>query len=62
MLLNVPAAESRSADGGASWAQGQLPGITVTGGGGTYERLSDPSVAYAVGPISSIPILKPTTG
>jgi hypothetical protein len=34
-----------SADGGASWTKGVLPGIT-TFGGGPYQRVSDPSVAY----------------
>ncbi|MFC4116114.1 sialidase family protein [Nonomuraea zeae] len=36
-----------SGDGGASWAKGVLPGIT-TFGGGPYQRVSDPSVAYDV--------------
>jgi hypothetical protein len=51
---------STSTNGGASWSQGTLPGITVTSGGGTFERVSDPSVAYDakhnVWLISSIPI------
>jgi hypothetical protein len=51
---------STSTDGGATWSAGSLPGITVAGGGGTAERVSDPSVAYDakhnVWLISSIPI------
>ncbi|MEV0612225.1 sialidase family protein [Nonomuraea sp. NPDC050404] len=34
-----------SADNGATWAKGVLPGIT-TFGGGAYGRVSDPSVAF----------------
>ncbi|MET7329560.1 sialidase family protein [Nonomuraea sp. NPDC005650] len=34
-----------SSDGGATWTKGALPGITVSGGG-SYQRVSDPSVAY----------------
>jgi hypothetical protein len=44
-------------NGGQTWTSGVLPGIT---GGGTFERVSDPSVAYDpkhnVWMISSIPI------
>ena len=36
---------SRSADGGSTWSHGNLPG-TTTFAGGTYARVSDPSVAY----------------
>lgn len=47
-----------STDGGASWIQGTLPGITS--GGGTYERVSDSTVAYdaahGVWLISSLPV------
>jgi len=53
-------AYATSTDSGATWAQGTLPGITVTGGGGTFARVSDPSVAYdaahAVWLISSVPV------
>jgi hypothetical protein len=36
-----------STNGGTSWTQGVLPGITpYNGGGGTFERVSDASVAY----------------
>jgi hypothetical protein len=53
-------AYSTSTDSGRTWSQGTLPGITVAGGGGTFERVSDPSVAYDaahnVWLISSIPI------
>lgn len=34
-----------STNGGASWTNGFLPGITVFAGG-TYDRVSDPAVAY----------------
>ncbi len=55
---------SRSTDGGATWTQGTLPGIT-TQTGGTYERVSDASVAYDalhnVWMISSIPITSSVT-
>jgi len=36
---------ARSDDGGVNWVNGFLPGITVNAGG-TYERVSDPVVAY----------------
>ncbi|MBV9823522.1 MAG: exo-alpha-sialidase [Actinobacteria bacterium] len=55
---------SRSTDGGATWTQGTLPGIT-TQNGGTYQRVSDASVAYDalhnVWMISSIPITSSVT-
>jgi hypothetical protein len=35
-----------SADNGATWTNGLLPGITPSAGGGTYDRATDPSVAY----------------
>ncbi len=35
-----------STDGGTSWTHGFLPGITIYQGGGSYQRVSDPSVAY----------------
>jgi hypothetical protein len=35
-----------SQDSGANWTHGFLPGLTVHGGGATYNRVSDPSVAY----------------
>ena len=36
-----------STDGGATWTQGTLPGITsYNGGGGSFARVSDASVAY----------------
>lgn len=52
---------ARSADGGRTWTRGFLPGITSTSGlGGTFNAVSDASVAYdakhAVWLISSIPI------
>src|SRR5689334_22412187 len=51
----------RSGDGGRTWTKGFLPGITATSGlGGTFNAVSDASVAYdakhAVWLISSIPI------
>jgi hypothetical protein len=36
---------STSTDGGNTWTPGNLPGITIYAGG-TYDRVSDPSVAY----------------
>lgn len=36
---------SASADSGATWTNGFLPN-TTTAAGGTYERISDPSIAY----------------
>ena len=57
-------AYSRSTDSGATWTQGTLPGIT-TQTGGSYERVSDASVAYDaahnVWLISSIPITSSVT-
>ncbi|MDX3103680.1 sialidase family protein, partial [Nonomuraea angiospora] len=38
-------AYATSADNGATWTRGVLPGLT-TSGGGAYGRVSDPSVAY----------------
>lgn len=35
-----------STDGGSTWSNGFLPGITKFQGGGPYDRVSDPSVAY----------------
>src|SRR5262249_7764446 len=35
-----------SADGGASWRHGMLPGVTKHLGGGHWARASDPSLAY----------------
>ena len=35
-----------STDGGATWQHGMLPGITNLQGGGSWSRVSDPSVAY----------------
>lgn len=35
-----------STDGGATWRGGMLPGITTYQGGGSWARVSDPSVAY----------------
>ncbi|MFD8705402.1 hypothetical protein ACFV1W_22780 [Kitasatospora sp. NPDC059648] len=35
-----------STDGGATWQHGMLPGITTYQGGGSWARVSDPSVAY----------------
>ncbi|MER5637973.1 hypothetical protein ABT095_13565 [Kitasatospora sp. NPDC002227] len=35
-----------STDGGASWQHGMLPGITTYQGGGSWARVSDPTVAY----------------
>jgi len=51
-----------SIDGGATWTNGFLPGITnVQGAGNPYDRISDPSVAYdplhKVWLIASLPIV-----
>lgn len=59
-------AYSTSTDSGATWTQGTLPGITpYNSGGGTFERVSDASVAYDaahnVWLISSIPITSAVT-
>ncbi|MEV7028323.1 hypothetical protein AB0O00_40190, partial [Kitasatospora sp. NPDC093558] len=35
-----------STDGGTTWQHGMLPGITTYQGGGSWARVSDPSVAY----------------
>lgn len=35
-----------STDGGATWSNGFLPGITIFQGGGTFTAVSDPAVAY----------------
>ena len=37
---------STSVDGGKTWHFGDLPGLTVNFGGGTYGAAADPSVAY----------------
>jgi len=35
-----------SLDGGQTWKRAPLPGLTKFQGGGTFDRVSDPSVAY----------------
>ncbi|MGA5821997.1 hypothetical protein ACPC54_29540 [Kitasatospora sp. NPDC094028] len=35
-----------STDGGTTWQHGMLPGVTTYQGGGSWARVSDPSVAY----------------
>jgi hypothetical protein len=49
-----------SPDGGATWTNGFLPGITQFQGGGSYSAASDPAVAYdglhGVWMISTLPI------
>ena len=35
-----------STDNGATWTNGTLPGLTKFQGGGPYDRVSDPTVAY----------------
>lgn len=51
-----------SQDSGANWTHGFLSGLTVHGGGTTYDRVSDPSVAYdakhAAWLIISLPLLQ----
>ncbi len=51
-----------SSDGGATWTNGVLPGITnIQGAGNPYDRISDPSVAYDAAHgewiIASLPIV-----
>ena len=54
-----------STDGGATWTHGFLPGITQWFSGGTFQRVSDASVAFDakhnVWLISSIPITSSVT-
>lgn len=49
-----------SSDGGGTWTHGFMPGITTWQGGGTFNAVSDASVAYdakhGVWMVSSIPI------
>ncbi len=56
---------ARSTDGAASWSHGFLPGIT-TFAGGSFARVSDPSVAYdaahGVWLISSLPLSSSVNG
>ena len=55
-----------SPDNGASWTSGKLPGITDDGGGGSYDRVSDPAVAYDVRDnvwmVSSLALLETASG
>jgi hypothetical protein len=56
-----------STNGGQTWSSGTLPAITpyLPGGGGSFQRVSDPSVAFDarhhVWLVSSIPIRSDTT-
>ena len=55
-----------STDGGTTWTHGTLPGITsYNGGGGSFARVSDPSVAYDamhnVWLVSTVPITSSVT-
>jgi hypothetical protein len=58
---------ARSINGGQTWSSGTLPGITPypPGGGGSFPRVSDPSVAFDarhnVWLVSSIPIRSDTS-
>jgi hypothetical protein len=58
---------ARSVNGGQTWSSGTLPGITAypPGGGGSFQRVSDPSVAFDarhnVWLVSSIPIRSDTS-
>lgn len=49
-----------SSDGGSTWTHGFMPGLTTWSGGGTFNAVSDASVAYdakhGVWMVSSIPI------
>jgi hypothetical protein len=55
-----------STDGGKTWTNGFLPGITVYEGNGPYQRDTDPAVAYdaahSVWIISSLTLNGPETG
>jgi hypothetical protein len=55
-----------STDSGASWTNGVLPAITKFQGGGPFDRVSDPAVAFdaahAVWLISSLPLLETSSG
>jgi hypothetical protein len=55
-------AYSTSTNNGATWSGGNLPGITKFAGGGPYDRVSDPAVAYDakhnVWLISTLPLLE----
>ncbi len=50
-----------SQDGGLTWHHGSLPGLTVIGGGGSFDRATDPAVAFDaahnVWLIASLPLL-----
>jgi hypothetical protein len=52
---------STSTNGGQTWTHGDLPGITVNYGGGTYGAVADPAVAYdakhATWMISTLPLV-----
>jgi len=56
---------ARSADGGGTWTNGFLPGITTVAGG-SFARVSDPSVAYdaahGVWLINSLPLASAGAG
>jgi BNR repeat-like domain len=51
-----------TSNNGSSWTSGLLPGITKWSGGGSYDRASDPSVAYdakhGAWLISTLPLLE----
>jgi hypothetical protein len=53
---------STSTNNGGTWSGGNLPGITKFAGGGPYDRVSDPAVAYDakhnVWMISTLPLLE----
>jgi BNR repeat-like domain len=55
-----------STDSGASWTNGALPAITKFQGGGPFDRVSDPVVAYdaahSVWLVSSLPLLETSSG
>lgn len=56
---------STSTDGGVTWTNGFLPGLTTGFGGGPYNAASDAAVAFdakhGVWMIATIPILNTTT-
>jgi hypothetical protein len=55
-----------SSNNGGSWANGLLPGITTSFGGGSYDRATDPSVAYDafhnVWMVSTLALLNTSSG
>jgi hypothetical protein len=57
---------STSTNGGTSWTSGVVPGITNNGNGGSFDRTTDPSVAYDAAHgawlVSSLPLTETPSG